>query len=308
MKNTIQAILFGFKELLSWNTMKYALISGFLVTLLWVGIGTMLWETLIRLSSHILEMVPFSMVRSNGAWMLSSFLWLQLVLLTFALIFAFFGNIILRSVSKEKYTSFSLLVIAGSAIFWGIVWIFEGGYIYQQFLKLLTWLPFETVEKGIAFLIGFYLIYNAIVVTMVFVTSLFSEPLITTVEKHHFKGDEVRRDHVFSSVGYTLKDSIIFIVASLLAFPLLFIPVLNILVQVALWMWLIKDTMSYDAAALTYEKVKKEEIKKHRFALWNISFVTALFNFVPLLNLFGPYFGEIAMFHYFKAGTKNEKN
>jgi len=304
MKHTIHSILFGFKELLNWNTMKYALISGFIVSAIWIGIGAMLWDTLISLSSHILELVPFSMVRSNGAWMLSSFLWLQLVLLTFALVFAFFGNIILRSVSKEKYTSFSLLVIAGSAIFWSIVWMFKGEVIYAQFLKLLTWLPFETVEKGIAFLIGFYFIYNAIVVTMVFITSLFSEPLVASIEKRHFKEDEVRRDHIFSSLGYTIKDSIIFIIVSLLAFPLLFIPIVNILLQIALWMWLIKDTMSYDAASLVYEKVEKEEIRQHKFAVWNISFVTALFNFVPLLNLFAPYFGEIAMFHYFKGIEK----
>lgn len=304
MKHTIHSILFGFKELLNWNTMKYALISGFIVSAFWIGIGAVLWDTLIALSSHILELVPFSMVRSNGAWMLSSFLWLQLVLLTFALVFAFFGNIILRSVSKEKYTSFSLLVIAGSAILWGIVWMFKGEAIYAQLLKLLTWLPFETVEKGIAFLIGFYFIYNAIVVTMVFITSLFSEPLVASIEKRHFKEDEVRRDHIFSSLGYTVKDSIIFIVVSLLAFPLLFIPILNILLQIALWMWLIKDTMSYDAASLVYEKVEKEEIRQHKFAVWNISFVTALFNFVPLLNLFAPYFGEIAMFHYFKGIEK----
>ncbi|OQX60007.1 MAG: hypothetical protein B5M52_01590 [Helicobacteraceae bacterium 4484_230] len=304
MKNTIHAILFGFKELLSWNTMKYALISGLIITVIWAGIGAIIWDSLIGFSSRILELIPFSMIRSNGAWMLSSFLWLQLVLLTFAMIFAFFGNIVLRSVTKEKYTSFSLLTIAGSALFWGIVWIFKEEYVYQQFLKLLTWLPFETVEKGIAFLIGFYLIYNAVVVTMVFVTSLFSEPLITSVEQRHFKEDEVCRDHIFSSVGYTVKDSIIFIIVSLIAFPLLFIPVLNIIVQIALWMWLIKDTMSYDAAALVYEKVEKEKIKQHRFALWSISFVTALFNFVPLLNLFGSYFGEIAMFHYLKSLKK----
>lgn len=307
MKQTIHAILFGLKELLRWNTMKYALTSGFLVTILWVGIGIVLWGDLIGLSSRILELVPFSMVRSNGAWMLSSFLWLQLVLLTFALIFAFFGNIILRTVSKEKYTSFSLLVIAGSALFWGAVWFFKGGYIYQKFLALLTWLPFETVEKGIAFLIGFYLIYNAIIVTMLFLTSLFSEPLIASMEKRHFPEDEVRRDHVFSSMGYTIKDSIVFSAASLIALPLLFVPVLNIIVQIALWMWLIKDTMSYDAAALVYKKVEKEKISEHRLALWNISFVTALFNFVPLLNLFGPFFGEITIFHYFKGLEKNEK-
>jgi len=304
MKNTMHAIIFGFKEILNWNTMKYVLISGIFVSALWVGIGTILWDHLIALSSRILELVPFSMVRSNGAWMLSTFLWLQAVLLTFALIFAFLGNLILRSVSKEKYTSFSILVAVGSALFWALVWFFKGDYIYHQFLQLLTWLPFETVEKGIAFLIGFYLIYNAIVVTMVFITSLFSEPLIASVEERHFKEDEVIRDHVFRSVGYTVKDSVIFMIASLIAFPLLFIPVLNIVVQIALWMWLIKDTMSYDAAALVYEKVEQEDIKQHRFALWVISFITALFNFIPVLNIFGPYFGEISMFHYLKSIKK----
>jgi len=300
MKNSIHAIIFGLKEILNWNTMKYALISGILISALWIGIGAMLWDHLIALSSRIVELVPFSMVRSNGAWMLSTFLWLQLVLLTFALIFAFFGNFILRTVSKEKYTSFSLFVAIGSTLFWTLIWFFKGDYIYSQFLKLLTWLPFETVENGIAFLIGFYFVYNAIIVTMLFVTSLFSEPLAVSVEERHLE-DEVIRDHIFSSVGYTVKDSIIFIIASLIAFPLLFIPVLNIVIQIALWMWLIKDTMSYDAAALVYEKVEKEEIKQHRFAVWIISFITALFNFIPILNIFGPYFGEISMFHYLKS-------
>jgi len=300
----MKAILFGFKEILTWNTMKYTLISGILVTILWVGLGFLLWDHLIALSSRILELVPFSMVRSNGAWMLSTFLWLQLVLLTFALIFAFFGNFILRHVSQEKYTSFSILVAIGSAVFWGIIWFFKGDYLYHQFLQLLTWLPFETVEKGIAFLIGFYLIYNAIVVTMVFVASLFSEPLIASVEERHFQEDEVARDHIFSSVGYTIKDSFIFIVLSLIAFPLLFIPLLNIVVQIALWMWLVKDTMSYNSAALAYEKVEKEEIKQHKFALWMISFITVLFNFIPVFNIFGPFFGEITMFHYLKSIQK----
>lgn len=304
MKNVIHAILFGFKEILVWDSMKYALISGIGVFALWIGIGAIFWDNLIAFSSHILELVPFSMVRSNGAWMLSTFLWLQVVILTFALIFAFFGNIILRTVSKEKYTSFSLYLAIGSALFWAVIWFFEGGYIYDQFLKLLTWLPFQTVEKGIAFLIGFYFIYNAIVVSMVFINSLFSKALISSIEERHFKEDEVIRDHTFSSMEYTIKDSIAFILISVLAFPLLFIPIINIMVQIALWMWLVKDTMSYDAASLSYKKVEKEEIKKHKVAVWFISFVTVLFNFLPVLNIFGPLFGETAMYHYFKGIKK----
>ena len=300
MKKIIEAILFGFNEILTWNTMKYALISGLLVSLGWGIIGYFLWDTLIAMSSKILDWVPFSMVRANGAWMLSTFLWLQLVLLTFTLIFVFFGNIVLRHISKEKYTLFSLWVAVGSAVFWGIVWFIKGDYIYQEFLQFLTVLPFQTVEKGIAFFIGFYFIYNAIVVTMVFVASLFSEPLIVSVEKRHFAEDEVRRDNLWSSIAYTIKDSFIFIGLSLLLFPLLFIPVLNIIVQIGLWTWLIKDTMTYDTAALVYEKVDKKVLKEYRIAIWFISIVVALFNLIPVLNIFGPFFGVITLFYYLK--------
>ncbi len=306
MGNISKAILFGFKEILTWHTMKYIVLGGVMVTLAWIGLGYLMWDTLVALSVKIIELVPFSMVRSNGAWMLSTFLWFQLTLVTFALVYAFFGNLLLRSVSKEKYSIFSLLVFVGSALLWGVVWFFKGDYIYAQFLKLLTWLPFETVEKGIAFLIGFYIIYNAIVVSMLFVASLVSEPVIEDIEIREFAEDDVTRDTMFKTLGYTLKDTLIFIGLSIMAFPLLFVPILNIFVQIALWVWLTKDTISYDALALTHEKVDKTLKKQHTAAIWTITTITVLFNFIPVFNIFGPFFGLIALFYYFKS-TKNEQ-
>jgi len=123
MGHVFKSVIFGFKEILTWHTMKYIVLSGVVVTLVWLGIGYMIWDALVALSAKIIELVPFSMVRSNGAWMLSTFLWFQLTLVTFALIYAFFGNLVLRSLSKEKYSIFSLLVFVGSALFWGVVWL-----------------------------------------------------------------------------------------------------------------------------------------------------------------------------------------
>ena len=37
---------------------------------------------MIALSSTIIDLLPFTMVRSNGAWMLSTFLWFQLLIIT----------------------------------------------------------------------------------------------------------------------------------------------------------------------------------------------------------------------------------
>lgn len=90
MKNMIHAVIVAFSEILRWETIKVVLLSGILVTAFWVGVGFMLWDQLMAISAKILEFVPFSMIRANGAWMLSAFLWFQLVLITFALIYAFF--------------------------------------------------------------------------------------------------------------------------------------------------------------------------------------------------------------------------
>jgi hypothetical protein len=307
MKEIMHAILFGFKEILTWNTMKRALVIGLLVTVFWAGVGFVFWENIISFGAKVVELVPFSMVRSNGAWMLFAFAWLQLVLITFALIFAFFGNMILRTVSKERYTSFSLIVIAISAIFWSTIWFFNADVIYNQLLKLLTWLPFETVEKSIGFLLGFYLIYSAIIATMVVLVSLFSKPLLSNIQKRAFPELSLVKTNLFSSMRYTLKDALIYLLISLIALPLLFVPILNLTILLLLWVWLMKDTFRYDAASLLFEKVDKERIKEHRSAIWIISFVAALFNFVPVLNLFGPFFGEIAMFHYFVENHTHQK-
>jgi len=304
MKNSLESIIFGFKEILKWNTMKYALVSGFIVTAIWVLIGMFFWDGMVSISSSILGMVPFSMLRSDGAWMLSTFVWLQVVLLTFAIIYAFFGNSILNKVSKERYISLSLVIAIGSAIFWAVVWFLEGSYIYEQFVKLLTWLPFETVEKGIGYLFAIYIIYNGIVITMLFMTSIFSKPLIKHIEAETFAQDEVARDHTFKSFGYTIKDTVIFTIISLIAFPLLFIPFLNFAIQIGLWMWLTKDTLQYDSASLAFENVEPKELKVHRIAIWFISFMTVLFNFIPIFNIFAPFFGEISMFHYWKKIQK----
>ena len=307
MKNMLHAVIVAFSEILKWDTIKVVLLGGILVTAFWGGIGYIFWDQMIALSAKILEFVPFSMVRSNGAWMLSAFLWFQLVLITFALIYAFFGNLVLRVVSKDKYSAFTFLTVFLSALFWAAVWFFAGDYIYDQFLRLMTWLPFETIEKGLASLIALYMLYNAIIVTMLFVASLFSEPIIRMVEKRHFAEEEVVKENIFASLKYTLRDSLLFVALSALSFPLLFIPMLNIIMQIVLWIWLAKDTMSYDAITLDYQKPDREIIRQHRFATYFISFATVLFNFIPVLNLFGPFFGEIAMFHYFKSIKKNQQ-
>ena len=301
MKQISKAMVFAFKEILRWHVMKFVLAGGVVTTLLWLGIGAAVWDTLVGLGASIIEMVPFSMVRSNGAWMLATFLWLQVTLLTFALFFAFFGNLILRSVSKDRYTFISVATLAFSALFWAVVWYLNADYIHGQLVRLLTWLPFETVEKGIAALIAVYILYNGAIVTMLFFANLFSPALIEEIEIREFHEDTVELGKVVRNFRYTLKDTLIFLAASVLAFPLLFVPVVNVLVQVALWMWLYKDTLAHSASLFVARDEVDTLLKKSKAAVWFLTFVAVLFNFVPVINLFGPIFGIVALFYYLRT-------
>ena len=300
MQDFMDAVIFGFKEILRAKTMKFAMTGGFIISVIWIVIGVMFWDNIISLSSSILSFVPFSLLRSNGAWMLSTFLWMQAVLITFALVFAFLGNLIMQKVQREKYASFSLLIGLLSAAFWAVVWFYEGGYIYAQFLKLLTWLPFETIEKGLAYLIGFYIVYTGIIVTIIFVTSAYSSSFLQRVKEKHFPYDTMHDEYEYKTIKQTVKDTAIFTAASIISFPLLFIPIVNFIILVGLWVWLMKDTLACDTAAFVFGEVDKEKLKEYKGAIWGLTFIGSLFNFIPVFNVFGSYFTELSMFYYLK--------
>ena len=299
IKATIESIMFGFREILTWHTMKYALLSGLVVISIWTGIGLVLWQTLVHISKWLIGFLPLNMMISDGAWMLTTFIWLLVVFATFAFAHIFLGNFILAKISKEKYASFSVMLLSSSAIFWFTIWFINSEFIHEQIANFLKTLPYSTVEHGLSYLFAGYILYNAVVISMLFMVNLFNRPLIKHLATKHYD-DEILEHHAFKSFGYTLKDTIVFVFISLIAFPLLFIPIINIVVQITLWIWLTKDTLQYNTASLAFHELQEETFKKHRKEIWSISFVTVLFNFVPIFNIFAPFFGEISMFHYWK--------
>ena len=300
MQDFMDAVLFGFKGIFKAKTIKLAMLSALVISAIWLVLGFIFWDSITAFTSYILSLIPFAMLRSNGAFMLSAFLWLQAVLITFALFFAFFGNTLVEKVDKEQYAALTVKIGLLSALFWAVVWFFIHSYIYAQFLKLLTWLPFETVEKGLAYLIGFYIIYTGIIVTMIFATSMFSSSYLSEIREEFFPYDRMYDEYEYNTVVKTFKDTGVFLALSIISFPLLFIPVLNFFILVGLWTWMMKDTISYDTAAFVFGEVEKEKLKEYSGAIWGLNLIGSFFNFIPVFNVFGPYFTELALFYYFK--------
>ncbi|HHS91986.1 MAG TPA: EI24 domain-containing protein [Campylobacterales bacterium] len=299
IKATIESMMFGFREILTWHTMKYALLSGLIVIGIWLSIGSVVWHNLVGVSEWLLGFLPLNMMISDGAWMLSTFLWMLIVFLTFAFVYIFLGNFILTKISRQKYGAFSVILMSSSALFWLLIWFINSAEIHAKISGFLKTLPYATVEHGLATLFAAYILYNAVIISMLLMVNIFNRPLIKHLSTKHYD-ESVLKHHVVKSFTHTLKDAAVFMLISLLLFPVLFVPVINLMVQIVLWIWLTKDTLQYNTASLVFEALDEEHYKAHRQEIWFISFVTVLFNFVPLFNIFAPFFGEISMFHYWK--------
>ncbi len=299
MQDFLDALEFAYKQISRRYMMKYIITAGAAVGLVWLVIAFFFWDGIIHISTILVEFVPFSFIKANGAIFLSTFLYMQAVLITFAILHAFIMNLYMQKDAESKSGFITLTLVTGSALFWAAVWFFNAGAIHNQLERVLTWLPFETVEVAIAYLLGFYFIYNMIVVMMTLVASFYAPQFLMQVREREFPYDTIYENEK-SIMRRTLRNGMIFIVVSLLAFPLLFVPFVNFMVQIALWVWLAKETLFFDAAVMLYKDPKKEEFKKYAPAIWAITFVGALFNFIPVINFFGPFFSEIAMFYYLK--------
>ena len=299
MQDFFESLVFAYEQITKRYLMQRILLIGVVVVGGWSVVGFLFWSDLVRFSSFLIELVPFSFIRSSGAIFLSFFLYMQAVLVSFAFLHIFVMNLLQKSSKNTNGGFIALNIVVASAFFWGIVWFFNSSAIHSELGKFLTWLPFETVESTIAYLLSFYFLYNLVVMTMTIVVGLYSVNFLTLVREKEFPYDTIFEDEkrVFL---YTLRDGAIFLVASLLFFPFLFLPVLNFLAQVALWVWLSKDTLFYDSATLLYKNPTKKEFKAIRPYIWAIAVVGSFFNFIPGINVFGPFFSEIAMFYFLK--------
>ncbi len=294
MNELLYALIESFKTITKWNVAKFILLSGIVLMAVWFGIGFLVWHPLVSFTASLLEFVPFALIKSNGAWMLSSVIFIQAIFITFSFIIIICDVFILEKSKTKKYPLYIFGIAFGVILFWSIVWYFNSTSMHLALTKLLTWLPFETIEESIAYLFALYLLYSLFIVSLLLFVGIFSDTILSIA-----LGYSIAKKYQVKVIKYTLKDAAIFLVISLLFFPLLFVPVVNIILQIAVWMWLGKDTFAFDMGAIFYNKEDiKVALSKHKYSILFITFISSLFNLVPVLNIFAPYFGEFAVYYY----------
>jgi hypothetical protein len=294
-----EALLRGIADTLSWRVIRSALMTGIPLALLWLGIGYLLWQPVTGVTATVIGWVPFSILKANGAFLLAGFVWFTAVLVTFALIVALFHVPIMKFVPEERFEHFSMLLLLLISLAWTLFIFLNWDFVYGEVMKVLTWFPFQTLQEGVALMLGALFFYNLFIVSMALVVLLYHKPFLHALQKDDYPAATLAQEYKGRHfLPIALRDAVMFLILLILFFPLFFVPFINILIQVFFWAWLIKDSYFQAAASLYASDEEIKMLKKHQLVLWGIAFVTSMLNILPVVNILAPFFALIVYFHW----------
>lgn len=287
------------RDLVRWEVLREVLVTGIPMILIWLGIGWVFWDKLLYWSTLLISWVPFSVVKANGAMLVLFLLWALAVLVSYAFLTAIVGPLFFRRM-KKGYYYYSFTALLGFAMLWGWLMMLNWGSLEKWIAnKLLVWLPFQTVAEGSAVLLNFYVFYSFYILSLFLVLSLYRKDFLETVREIEYPDLEIAAEKVkVSHLPVALRDSLLFIVLTVLFFPLLMIPIVNVLIQLFLWAWLYRDATFRGTCQLYCSTEEYERLRHHRAVIWSIAFFASLLNFVPIINIFTPFFAQLVVFHW----------
>ena len=296
------------RDLVRWVVLREVLITGIPLMLIWLGIGYLVWDDLLKISTDIISWVPFSIIKANGAMLVLFLIWALAVLVSYAFVIAIVGPIFFKKMHKSYYyLSFSLLILFSAL--WGWAIIFNWHLLKTAIAdKLLVWLPFQTVAEGSAILLTFYIFYSLYILSLFLILSIYRKDFLETIKEIEYPDLEWKPQNIDTGHGFiALRDSFIFLVLTILLFPLLMIPIVNVLIQIFLWAWLYRDADFRGTCRLYCTEDEFESMRHHKFTIWSIAFTGSLLNFIPIVNIFTPFFTQLMTFHWIMGQKISQK-
>lgn len=207
----------------------------------------------------------------------------------------------LQDILSPMVLKFVLKVGLGSILLWivllSLLWDSYSSFVESWIAKIPFIGSWEWIQSSGTVIFAVLLGYMMIIITISLFTSLFSEPLLIKLAKKHYRDVEVvGSPSITKSLILTLKASGIFLVLFLFTIPLIFVPILGQIWMLWLWSILIKEPTAYDVGSLfiSNKTILKEKQKSSRV----MAVIASLFNYIPILNIFAPLFGQILFLHH----------
>jgi len=291
-------IIKAVKDLFTPEVVKVVLISALPLFLFYFGILFFFWDEIINFSNLLISWVPFSVLKLNGAFFILFFLWFISVVVTFAIINAILGPIFLKNLSERGHYLYTVSLIFVLSLFYAFLFISNWDFINSEVQRLLTLLPFDTVSKAVGAIVAVYIFYNLFILSLFMVIFAFAKPFLEAIRELEYPDLEINTTQdKFKFKRVFLKDVFLFMFLFILLFPLFFIPVVNIGVQMFLWTKLYHDSFIYFVCNEYCSNNEFEKLKNYKLKTILIAIIAASFNFLPIINFFAPFFAVIMFFH-----------
>ena len=171
------------------------------------------------------------------------------------------------------------------------------GAMSSLITSYLSWIPWEWLQTSGASVATFSVAYMLFIIIVALLTSLYSEKLLIALAKKRYpEVPVVGSADIITSILLTLKASAVFLLLFIITLPLLFIPIFGQVVILYLWSVLLKEPTIYDVGALFIDDKKTLRTKRKQTRI--LAMIAALFNYIPLLNIFAPVFAQILFLHH----------
>jgi len=171
------------------------------------------------------------------------------------------------------------------------------GAMSSLITSYLSWIPWEWLQTSGASVATFSVAYMLFIIIVALLTSLYSEKLLIALAKKRYpEVPVVGSADIITSILLTLKASAVFLLLFIITLPLLFIPIFGQVVILYLWSVLLKEPTIYDVGALFIDDKKTLRTKRKQTRI--LAMIAALFNYMPVLNIFAPVFAQILFLHH----------
>jgi len=209
----------------------------------------------------------------------------------------------IKDIFDKRILLTSLIPIIIAAIFWGIVFFIFHQNINDMFMWLVSHIPFISDGSWIKDILetvgGVFMYYQLLIITSVMIVGLISDKIVDIVNKKYYNLEKKGFGTISESIIISLKQNGIFIILFIIFLPTLFIPLINIFVNIILWMILIKKPMFYDSISTIASKDEYDKLySNNKFKIRVITLLSASLFLIPILGIF-VYIIQLLVFTHF---------
>ena len=290
--NFLYSLILSIQDLEKNEIQKKSIVNGISWLILWAFIILFTWHGMTSFTEKLLLWIPFTFIKYSGSYIIFTLLWIQAILITIGIIFYIFNKLIEKHLEKTHSHYFTLILGSIIIVLYTLLFFYYKNSLLLYISHFIKILPFQSVEELISIFLAvlFYYMLFSVSISLTFTFQIIDVLKKLSSEQYpKINPQNIQKNKI---LFFTIRDLFLFIMISIICYPLLLIPVINIITMIFLWTYVIKDSYYHTIKDLfNLDDLNKKE-------QYLLAFFSAILNFIPLINIYAPAFGILLFYHY----------